>query len=794
MARERNPAHTSKRAAGAGADRLAAPRSEPARADGIGQAGAASSSPEQRYAQLLGGIEAIVWEADAATLEFVFVSEHAGRLLGCSAQSWLEQRGFWRDHLHPDDRERVVECCAAAALDQQVHDFEYRMIAAGGRIVPLRSIVTPVVDAGTVVRLRGITVESPKHDGREDSDRNSDESYRLIVENLNDVVYATDRTGVLTYISSAVERMSSYTREEMLGKPFAAFVHPDDIAALTSSFIALFAGIYQPSEFRVLDKNGDVHWVRSSSRLTQEKGEVSGVAGVFVDITARKHAEEALRESEARYRDLVELSPDGIAIHCEGKLVFANNAGARLLGAQDASELLDRPIMDFVHPDSRAAVATRVLHVLTEGGHAERMEEKFLRLDGSAIDVEVASMPLTYQGKAAAQVIVHDVGERNRANEALRVGAKRYRDLLENSHDLIYFHDLDGNLKAFNRAAEKATGYTRQEAAGVLNLNSLVAPEHLPFVHKVLRGLREGMAPPMSYEIDIIAKDGRRIALEVVSRVVRHDGQAVGMQGIARDVTERKRAQAEVNRLNEELEQRVRDRTARLETATKEMEAFSYSVSHDLRSPLRVIEGFSHLFLEEYGSQLDAQGRHYIERVKATGSRMGELISDLLALSRVARSALRRGRCDLSAFARSVAAELRQAAPDRDVTFEIAGGVVAEGDASLVRIVMHNLLENAWKYTGRQPRACIEFGVGVVDGERFYFVRDDGAGFDPRYAGRLFGAFQRLHPASEFEGTGIGLATVQRIVQRHGGRVWAEGAVGEGAKFCFTLPPRNWSV
>ena len=259
----------------------------------------------------------------------------------------------------------------------------------------------------------------------------------------------------------------------------------------------------------------------------------------------------------------------------------------------------------------------------------------------------------------------------------------------------------------------------------------------------------------------------------------------------AREVAQarrRARAEAKLRRLNRELEIRVSQRTAQVEAANKELEAFAYSVSHDLRAPLRGIDGFSQALMEDYGDKLDDEGRHYLSRVRSGTQRMGLLIDDLLRLSRVSRAQMEHGPVDLSVAAKAVIADLRQQEPGRNIKARIQDGLATVGDPHLLKIALDNLIGNAWKYTGRAESALIEVGAAEVEGKRAFFVKDNGAGFDMTYAHKLFGVFQRLHSAEEFPGTGIGLATVARIIHRHGGRIWAKGEPGKGATFFFTLP------
>jgi light-regulated signal transduction histidine kinase (bacteriophytochrome) len=250
-----------------------------------------------------------------------------------------------------------------------------------------------------------------------------------------------------------------------------------------------------------------------------------------------------------------------------------------------------------------------------------------------------------------------------------------------------------------------------------------------------------------------------------------------------RNITARKRAEEEIRMLNEDLARRA----LQLEGANRELESFSYSVSHDLRAPLRHIEGFSKALVEDYSDVLDTQGNMYLQRLRTATQRMGQLIDDLLKLSSVTNCELELKPVNLSRMAQIIALELKQTQPERRVRYSIAEDVMANGDARLLRVVLANLLGNAWKYTGKREEAVIEFGVTDAANGPVYYVRDNGAGFDMAYAGKLFGAFQRLHSMEDFEGTGIGLATVQRVIRRHGGNVWAEGEVGRGATFYFTL-------
>jgi PAS domain S-box-containing protein len=371
---------------------------------------------------------------------------------------------------------------------------------------------------------------------------------------------------------------------------------------------------------------------------------------------------------------------------------------------------------------------------------------------------------------------------------ALLDSESRMRAILETTVDAIITIDDRANILSFNQAAIHLFGYTPDEVIGS-NVNVLMPnPYHNEHDHYLANYQHTGIPKIIGIGREVTArhKNGSIFPIDLSVSEVHLKDQKI-FTGIIRDITEQKKTQDALHQLTKELEQRVHERTAQLETANKELEAFSYSVSHDLRAPLRGIDGFSEVLLQEYSEILDDRGRHYLDRIRQGSQQMGQLIDDMLQLSRITREEMHVQSIDLSAIARQIVQDLKEQNPERLVECLIADPVSARGDSLLLHTVLQNLLDNAWKYTSKKSSARIEFGLSKQDGQSTYFVRDNGAGFDMKYVGKLFGAFQRLHAASDFAGTGVGLATVARIIHRHGGKVWAEGVLGEGATFYFTL-------
>lgn len=504
------------------------------------------------------------------------------------------------------------------------------------------------------------------------------------------------------------------------------------------------------------------------------------------------------RAKEKQFRQLFENAPNGILmVNQQGKIKLVNTQIEKLFG-YNRDELLGQSVEMLMPGRSRAqhpAYRDDFKSNPTARAMGAGRDLFGLRKNGSEFPVEIGLNPLdTEQGMMVLGTIA-DITQRKRSEEALRESEEQLQTVIENLSEGLVISELDGQLIHWNRAALKMHGFTSldecllklPEFENIFKLSTLDGSVLSLDKWPLARIIDEEYLRDYEIRIRRIDSDWERIFSYGGAIVSEPSGKQLAFVTIT-DITERKQAQEALRRLNETLEQRVAERTAQLEAANKELEAFSYSVSHDLRAPLRHINGFSQALLEDCADKLDETGKGYLQEVREASQEMAQLIDDMLQLARVTRSEIRREAVNLSELASEIVADFQKIESERAITVNIEEGISTYGDKQLLKIILVNLLGNAWKFTSNREDAEIAFGQEQIDGREVFFVRDNGAGFDMTYADKLFGAFQRLHSSSDFEGTGIGLATVQRIVNRHGGRVWAEGEVAKGAVFYFTLP------
>ncbi|MGQ0537034.1 MAG: PAS domain S-box protein, partial [Methanobacteriota archaeon] len=490
------------------------------------------------------------------------------------------------------------------------------------------------------------------------------------------------------------------------------------------------------------------------------------------------------RQTELHERFLEAQSDLGEAVLVTDgtRILHANEAATHLLGYA-RRELLDLPSFLVLVPESdRAAVLLRTERRLAGYDVEEHYESTLRARDGREIRVEVSAKGIDFGGSRRILAILRDITERKRAEEARAMLA----GIVESSNDAIVAERADGVLLSWNRGAEAMYGYSAEEAVG-RHFSFLVPPEAEGEVERILAAIRGGEAI-RDFETVRVRKDGHRVHVSISQAPLRDpDGRVIGSAAIARDVTAFRRAKAELERYAVALEESYRE----MAVLFQELQAFTASVSHDLRAPVRTIEGFTKAVLEDQGESLTAESRDFLRRAHAASLRMEELIDGLLALARATRAEMKTGRVDLSAMATTLADELQKRDPARDVKVTVEPGLFVEGDPVLLRSLLENLMGNAWKFTSRHPGATIEVGKSERRGTTVFHVRDTGAGFDAARAERLFEPFRRFHSEKEYPGTGVGLATVRQIVRRHGGRVWAESEPGKGATFFFTIGSRR---
>jgi PAS domain S-box-containing protein len=744
--------------------------------------------------------------------------------------------------VHPDDvaaTERDFEKLKNGAT---VLQFENRYRCKNGEYKWLIWNCVPDVEAGSMYAVAHDFTE------RKQAEAERDKFFNVSI----DLLCIAGFDGYFKRINPAFVSTLGYSEAELLSTPFLNLIHPDDIAVTVREVERLNSGATTLKfENRCRCKNGKYTWLVWNCAPDVEARLMYAVAH---DITERKQTEQALRQSEERLRLFAESDVIGMLYgDTKGGVFQANNAFLDIIGyTRDELEAGRVSWLDITPPEYLPLDEAGIFEAKTRGS-CTPYEKQYIRKDGSRVDVLVGYV-LYGEDHTQSVAFILDISARKQAENALRISQQRLRLFFESDILSIFYANVHGDILDTNDAFLKLIGYSRTDFdAGTVHLNAITPPEYWQLdIEAITEAKENGICTP--YEKEFTCKDGTRVSVIIgfnIEGTRREEGVVFAL-----DISDRKHAEAEVRRLNETLEERVKQRTAQLEAANKELESFSYSVSHDLRAPLRHIAGFVDLLKKRLDKQeIDDTSKRYINTIVESTATAGRLIDDLLAFSRMGRASMRYTVIDMNFLVEEVKRDCHDIIKNRQVIWHIETLPQVQGDPSMLRLVLRNLLENALKYSKTRELAEISIGtikqvesaescvlseevlskgLGTTEEEKVkkqntsltpyfltpplstqhsalstqhsalstqhsalstqeivFYVKDNGIGFDMRYLHKLFGVFQRLHTDPRFEGTGVGLANVQRIIHRHGGRVWAEGEVDIGATFYFSLPKNS---
>jgi PAS domain S-box-containing protein len=686
----------------------------------------------------------------------------------------------------PDYRQDVINrwkpCVAEASkAGRPVNAGEYRVTCRDGSVRICELYATFIKD-NLVVTFNDITARKQA----EALLRESEERLELVLEGSQLGFWDWDMETGKVHRNPQWAEMLGYTLPEIefSVRQWTDLHHPDDRAAAWKSIQDHLGGRtpVHRSEYRMLTKDGQYKWILDQARVVRRdaQGKPLRMCGTHTDITARKKAETELRESEKLLRLIAENYPNSYLSIIEKDLTVGFTSGQEF-----KKQKLDPNAFVGLTLEQVFGVLTPIArkHYLETFAGEETSFELFINNQYQCY----RTTPLRNAEGEIDRIlsVVEDITERKQ----LELERQKFFLIAESSSEFIGMCDLDMQPLYVNPAGQRMVGLPDLAAACRVKVQDYFFPEDQRFIAEEFfpRVLREGHG-----DVEIRLRHfqtGEPIWMFYYLFHVRDaNGDLIGWATVSRDITERRKAEGEIRKLNAELEQRVIERTAQLEASNKELEAFSYSVSHDLKAPLRHINGYVDLLNEKYYEALDEKARHYLDTITRASSQMGTLIDELLRYSRTGRKELSYTKLDLNTLLPEVMKELEPAVRGREINWEIQNLPKVVGDYALLKLVWANLLDNAVKYTRNQPAAKISVGYEVEAQDFVFCVQDNGVGFDMKYAHKLFGVFQRLHSPAEFDGTGIGLANVQRIIHKHAGRVWAEAEPGKGARFYFSLP------
>lgn len=710
--------------------------------------------------------------------------------------------------IHPQDRKLLTASWIEAMETGQQWSQQFKYRSADGQVFWLHALIAELRDrGGELVGYQGCNVDMTAQVAAHEEIAVSEDRYRVATEAANAGIWDMDVAGNRCYFSPYCYEMLGYKPGQAQPRleDWTNILHPDYMEAVRTLGDDCINGTVHKFEleFRLKTNEGKWRWFccKGNAASRDASGKALRLAGTLIDINQAKMMEHLLRMEHELLNLITATSPVGIMfIEPDGNLAFANPRAETILGLSKREMMSrgdDSPIWSIVEHQKEAGSEKECSlgEVLKVGHCLLNACFDFNRPDGGSALLSISTAPfLDKQSKVSGTVVtLEDVTEQKRREQVMADNDRLLRETQRIAQLGSYVLDLARDRWNCSSKLEEILGMDDAFPRTLRGHIEVVHEEFQElFTESYTGAVTHGRPFEMEYKIKRCSDGAERWVAECCELSSDEAGRRLRMIGTIKDITERKAAEEAIRNLNDELDRRVIERTSQLAAAKQEIESFSYSVSHDLRAPLRHINSYSSILVEEHGSSMSEEARYYLERICTASSLMGKQIDDLLTLTRVGRAVMKRQSFSISDMASEVVDMLRDGKSAPGTDFLVQQGLSAYGDSVLVRLVLQNLLGNSVKYASMKPSPRVEFGQSVISGRQIFFVRDNGVGFDMAYINKLFQPFQRLH-GSEFEGTGIGLATVRRIIERHGGSIWAEGKENEGAVFYFTLsqPRKN---
>jgi PAS domain S-box-containing protein len=724
-----------------------------------------------------------------------YMSEGCLKITGYKAENFIHNKklGFG-EIIYSEDRQYVWEEVQQSIAKHRHFEVEYRICTADKQIrwVWERGMVVDEAEDGTEY-LEGFIMDITENYMAQEALKESEEKYRVLAETARDIICIHDLEGKITYLNTSGLDQLEETKENIYGKNIIEYLSEDSISSVRKRKEMRRKGFQDRLIYETVlnKKSGKAIPVEVSSSLIQKNGKKQGVLLIARDITERKVAEEEIRRSEEMYRGLFETTGTATIVYDNKKYIRMCNRKFEELYGKNRQEIINKlKWTDFVHQEELPRM--KEYHRLRGQGSTTpptEYEFKFVRANG---EVRIVYHTVKFfMGSKERIASFADITDLKEAEQALRISEERLKLAIDGGElGLWDWNAKTGNV-FFNENWARMLGYKVEELTPKVDTwKNMVHPEDWPEVERQLNDHLMGRTNIYSSEHRLLCKNGEYRWVLDTGKVVNRDakGNPLRVAGIHKDVTERKEAEIKLKNWNKELEQRVQTRTAQLEETNKELESFSYSVSHDLKAPLRAIEGFSKVLEEDYRDILDSEGKRYLNIIRDNTIKMNQLITDLLHFSRLGRKSLKPKRTNTRSLVDEVVDEVSREIDTKNHTIIINELPDLYADRNMMKIVFSNLISNAIKFSTDRTDPRIEIGSVRADNYHQFYVKDNGVGFNMKYASKLFDTFQRLHRDEEYKGSGIGLSLVQRVINKHGGKIWAEGEENNGAVFYFYLP------